>query len=31
VIYEVLEEEQTVIVGAVLHAVRHDKHWRNRF
>ncbi len=30
VIYEVLEEEQTVLVAAVLHAVRHDQHWRNR-
>lgn len=30
VIYEVLEEEQTVVVAAVLHAVRHDQQWRNR-
>ncbi len=30
VIYEVLEEEQIVVVAAVLHAVRHDQHWRNR-
>ncbi|MCA1600454.1 MAG: type II toxin-antitoxin system RelE/ParE family toxin [Acidobacteria bacterium] len=31
VIYEVLEEEQTVVVAAVLHAVRHDQHWQKRF
>lgn len=31
VIYEILEDEQTVIIGAVLHAARHDKSWRQRF
>ncbi len=31
VIYEVLEEEQTVVVAAVLHAVRHDQHWQKPF
>jgi len=31
VIYEVIEEEKTVVVGAVLHAARHDRQWRRRF
>jgi toxin ParE1/3/4 len=31
VIYEVLEAEETVIVAAVLHGARADKHWRRRF
>jgi len=30
VIYEVVESEQRVIVAAVLHAARHDQHWRRR-
>jgi toxin ParE1/3/4 len=30
VIYEVDEAAQTVIVAAVLHAARHDRHWRRR-
>jgi plasmid stabilization system protein ParE len=30
VIYEVVESERTVIVAAVLHAARHDRHWRER-
>lgn len=30
VIYEVLEAERTVVVAAVLHAARHDRHWRRR-
>jgi plasmid stabilization system protein ParE len=30
VIYEVAETEQTVIVAAVLHAARHDRHWQRR-
>lgn len=30
VIYEVLEPEQTVVVAAVLHAARHDRHWKRR-
>ena len=28
VIYEVLATEKTVVVAAVLHAARHDRHWR---
>jgi toxin ParE1/3/4 len=31
VIYEVLEDERTVVVGAVLHGARHDRRWRGRF
>ena len=30
VIYEVIEPERTVIVAAVLHAARHDRHWQQR-
>ena len=30
VIYEVLEVEHIVVVAAVLHAARDDKHWRRR-
>lgn len=30
VIYEVLESEKVVVVAAVLHAARHDRHWQNR-
>ncbi len=30
VIYEVLETRQTVVVSAVLHAARDDRHWRSR-
>ena len=30
VIYEVLEEENTVVVAAVLHAARDNRHWRRR-
>ena len=30
VIYEVSEVEHSVIVAAVLHAARDDKHWRKR-
>jgi plasmid stabilization system protein ParE len=30
VIYEVLEEEKTVVIAAVLHAARHDRHWKHR-
>ncbi|MGD0412049.1 MAG: type II toxin-antitoxin system RelE/ParE family toxin [Verrucomicrobiota bacterium] len=30
VIYEVLETRQTVVVAAVLHAARDDRHWRRR-
>ena len=28
VVYEVVEEEQLVIVAAVIHAARHDRHWK---
>ena len=30
VIYEVDEVGQTVKVAAVLHAARHDRHWKKR-
>lgn len=30
VIYEVLEVERTVVVAAVLHAARHERHWQRR-
>ena len=30
VICEVMEPQQTVIVAAVLHAARHDRHWQKR-
>jgi toxin ParE1/3/4 len=30
VIYEVSESEHAVIVAAVLHAARDEKHWRER-
>jgi hypothetical protein len=30
VVYEVLEIEHIVIVAAVLHAARHDRHWQQR-
>jgi toxin ParE1/3/4 len=30
VIYEVSEAEHSVVVAAVLHAARDDKHWRKR-
>ena len=30
IIYEVLEAERKVVVAAVLHAARHDRHWQNR-
>lgn len=30
IIYEVLEKEKTMIVAAVLHAARHDRHWKRR-
>jgi plasmid stabilization system protein ParE len=31
VIYQVLETEHSVMVAAVLHAAREDKHWLKRF
>lgn len=30
VIYEVSGTEQIVVIAAVLHAARHDRHWRKR-
>jgi mRNA-degrading endonuclease RelE of RelBE toxin-antitoxin system len=30
VIYEVRETEHLVVVAAVLHAARHDRHWHKR-
>ena len=30
VIYEVVEQEATVVVAAVLHAARHDREWKKR-
>jgi toxin ParE1/3/4 len=30
VIYEVIEDEHSVVVAAVIHAARHDRKWRSR-
>jgi plasmid stabilization system protein ParE len=30
VIYEVIMAENTVVIAAVLHAARHDRHWKRR-
>jgi mRNA-degrading endonuclease RelE of RelBE toxin-antitoxin system len=30
VIYEVIEDKRFVIIAAVVHAVRHDRVWRDR-
>ena len=30
VIYEVDEEQKIVVIAAVLHAARHDRHWKRR-
>jgi toxin ParE1/3/4 len=30
VVYEVLDAQQLVIVAAVIHAARHDRHWKQR-
>jgi plasmid stabilization system protein ParE len=30
VVYEVIEDQRTVVVAAVLHAARHDRHWKRR-
>lgn len=30
VVYELREAEQVVVVAAVLHAARHDRHWQRR-
>lgn len=30
IIYEIVEAERLVIVSAVIHAARHDRHWHER-
>jgi toxin ParE1/3/4 len=30
VVYEVRQRERAVVVVAILHAARHDRHWRER-
>jgi toxin ParE1/3/4 len=30
VIYELIAEDKTVVIAAVLHAARHDRHWQRR-
>ncbi|HEV2437923.1 MAG TPA: type II toxin-antitoxin system RelE/ParE family toxin [Verrucomicrobiae bacterium] len=30
VIYEVIEAEKIVVIAAVLHATRHNRHWQKR-
>jgi plasmid stabilization system protein ParE len=30
VVYEIREDEHVVLVVAVLHSARHDRHWRRR-
>ncbi len=30
VVYEVMESTRTVVVACVVHAARHDRHWRGR-
>lgn len=30
VVYEVIESTETVVVACVVHAARHDRHWRQR-
>lgn len=30
VVYEIIEAECTVVVACVLHAARHDRHWKKR-
>ena len=30
VVYEVIEGQHTVVVAAVLHSARHDRHWQRR-
>src|SRR5262245_5634297 len=31
VVYEVVDKDYTIIVAAVLHAARHERHWQERF
>lgn len=30
VVYELQENQNTVVIAAVLHAARHDRHWQKR-
>jgi plasmid stabilization system protein ParE len=30
IVYQVFEDERAVVVAAVLHAARHDRHWKRR-
>jgi toxin ParE1/3/4 len=30
IIYEAIERDETVVIAAVLHAARHDRHWKRR-
>lgn len=30
IIYEVMDAHHTVVIAAVLHAARHERHWRKR-
>jgi toxin ParE1/3/4 len=30
IVYEVLETDRTVVIHAVVHAARHERHWRRR-
>jgi mRNA-degrading endonuclease RelE of RelBE toxin-antitoxin system len=30
IVYEIIDAEQTVVIATVLHAARHDRHWRHR-
>jgi toxin ParE1/3/4 len=30
VIYEIIESEKTVVIAALIHAARHDRHWKER-
>ena len=30
IIYEIREAEEAVVIAAVLHAARHDRHWQRR-
>lgn len=30
VVYEVMEQDNTVVIAAVLHAARDERHWRER-
>ncbi len=30
IIYEIMEAERVVVIAAILHAAKHDRHWRRR-